>query len=230
MKAFLLAAGNGTRLRPITGRIPKCLVKIRGKALLGIWFDLLRRYGVNEVLVNVHAHANAVREYVREHGQGLRVEIFEEPELLGSAGTIAANRDWLGSEQNFWVFYADVLTNINLKKMMRLHLTRHAKATLGVYSVKNADQCGITVIDRFGVVRQFVEKPSHPPCNLAFSGVLIGTSALLDSIPAHAPADLGFDVLPHLVNHMIVYPIEEYILDIGTPENYRVAQLTWPDL
>ena len=230
MKAFLLAAGNGTRLRPITDRIPKCLVEIQGKPLLGIWFDLLRRYGVREILVNVHAHTITVREYVREHSQGLIVDILEEPELLGSAGTIVANRDWLGSEQDFLVLYADVLTNLNLEKMLRFHLTRRAAATLGVYAAMNPEQCGITVVDINGIVRQFVEKPRHPPCNLAFSGVLIGTPTLLDSIPARIPADLGFDVLPRLVNQMVAYRIKEFLLDIGTPENHRLAQLTWPGI
>jgi mannose-1-phosphate guanylyltransferase len=84
MKAFLPAAGQGARLRLLTDNVPKSL-PIYGKPLLGIWLDLLRHYGVDEVLVNLHAHARAVRAYIASQSNGLRVKLFEGRELLGSA-------------------------------------------------------------------------------------------------------------------------------------------------
>ena len=80
------------------------------------------------------------------------------------------------------------------------------------------------------MVNQFIEKPSNPKTNLAFSGVLIGTPDLLDAIPVEKPADIGFDVLPQLTGRMIGYEIEDYLLDIGTISNYEQAQNTWPGL
>src|SRR6516162_3773879 len=108
MKAFLLAGGLGTRLRPLTDSTPKCLLPIQGTPILQIWFGLCREYGIDEVLVNVHSHGEAVREFIGEHKASLKVHLFEETELLGSAGTVRANRAWVIRENCFWVFYADV--------------------------------------------------------------------------------------------------------------------------
>ena len=77
MKAFLLAAGHGTRLRPITDNIPKCLVPIRGTPLLSIWLQLCKQFGIDEVLINVHAHASSVREFLQQRGNGIRAELIE---------------------------------------------------------------------------------------------------------------------------------------------------------
>src|SRR5438309_1261618 len=124
MKAFLLAAGHGTRLRPLTDNIPKCLVSIQGIPMLDIWLEVCRRAGIKEVLVNVHAHVDAVREALSQQKNGLKVHISEEAILLGSAGTLLANRQWVAGEAYFWVLYADVLTNANLSPMIALHESR----------------------------------------------------------------------------------------------------------
>ena len=104
MKAFVLAAGVGSRLRPITDSIPKCLVPIREKALLEIWLELLEKFGIREVLINLHAHAPTVREFVANRFANIRIKISHEPELLSSAETLAANREWIGKGASFWVF------------------------------------------------------------------------------------------------------------------------------
>jgi len=93
MKAFLLAAGSGTRLRPITDHIPKCLLPVGDTPLLDLWLDALHRAGVDEVLINLHAHAESVRQYLRQNANGIRVRVAEETELLGSAGTLRAATD-----------------------------------------------------------------------------------------------------------------------------------------
>lgn len=227
MKAFLLAAGKGTRMRPLTDTTPKCLLPVRGVPMLKIWMELCRRHGIREILVNLHAHAQAVREFLRSNGDGLRVDISEEPALLGSAGTLRANRDWVSAEPFFWVFYADVLTRADLGRMLRFHLEHRQAATLGVYAVPDPSRCGVVVPDEYDMVREFVEKPSVPVGNLAFAGVMLAGPELLDAVPDKIPCDLGFDVLPQLVGRMAAYPISEYLLDIGTPENYRAAQQGW---
>jgi mannose-1-phosphate guanylyltransferase len=230
MKAFLLAAGVGSRLRPLTDTIPKCLVPIRGEPLLEIWLKLLEKFGITEVLVNAHANSVQVRQFLRGRFPNHQVTVAEEPELLGSAGTLAANQGWVGSDPSFLVLYADVLTNTNLEKMLRFHESHPSTATLGVYCVPDPHRCGITVVDPSGRIERFVEKPAEPPGNLAFSGILIGTQKLLEVIPAKRPADIGFDVLPRLAGRMFAYPIPEFLLDIGTMENYQQAQLDWPGI
>lgn len=230
MKAFLLAAGVGSRLRPLTDTLPKCMVPIRGQPLLAIWLELLRKFGIEEVLINAHTHSDLVREFLAERFRDLKVTVADEPQLLGSAGTLAANRDWLGEDSCFWVLYGDVLTSVNLGAMLRFHQSHAGAATLGVYRVPDPRRCGIAVVDPAGRVERFVEKSADPPGNLAFAGVLIGTPALLDLIPPKRPADLGFDVLPRLAGRMFAYPISEFLLDIGTMRNYEQAQSSWMGL
>ncbi len=228
MKAFLLAGGLGTRLRPLTDSTPKCLLPVQGTPLLQIWFDIFRQYSIDEVLINVHSHAYGVRKFIDENKDGLMVRLFEEATLLGSAGTVLANREWVSKERSFWVFYADVLTTTNLNHMLAFHNSRGQIATIGVYEVPDPSRCGIVQLDERGVVLDFVEKPKTPVGNLAFSGLMLATPTLLDVIPDTSPADLGFHVLPQIVGRMAAYRIPDFIIDIGTLETYRAAQETWP--
>jgi mannose-1-phosphate guanylyltransferase len=242
MKAFLLAAGHGTRLRPYTDCIPKCLLPVQGVPMLEIWLSLCREHGISEVLVNTHAHSAAVVDFAKRWKNGVRVTVKEEPELFGSAGTLRVNREWVEGEDKFWVFYADVLTNTNLRKMLEFHSELNSgfhseldpefrsktfAATLGVYSVPDPQRCGVISTNEHQVITDFVEKPAHPKTNWAFAGIMIGTPELLDAIPEKAGADIAFDVLPRLVGRMRAYPISEFVLDIGTIENYQAAQNKW---
>jgi mannose-1-phosphate guanylyltransferase len=228
MKAFLLAAGLGTRLRPLTDNTPKCLLPIRGTPMLEIWFTLCRRYAIDEVLINVHVHGEAVRKFAEKNNDGLRVRLFEESVLLGSAGTILANRDWVRNEESFWVFYADVLTTASLTPMLNFHTERGQIATIGVYEVPDPSRCGIVQVDHRGIVNKFVEKAKVPCGNLAFSGLMVASPELIEAIPNGIPADLGFDVLPQIVGRMAAYQIRDFLIDTGTLETYQVAQEKWP--
>ena len=231
MKAFLLAAGNGTRLRPLTDKVPKCLVPIQGMPMLSIWMKVCQKLGITEVLINLHAHADVVRSFLEQGEEsGVRVHVSEEKQLLGSAGTLRANRKWVEGEDLFWVFYADVLHRADLPAMLHLHRKHDLAATLGVYEVPDPSRCGIVTTDSRGVIENFVEKPAHPTGNLAFSGLMIGTPEVLDVIPNSVPADIGFHVLPKLIGQMLAFPIRDYLIDIGTMANYQQAQATWPGL
>jgi mannose-1-phosphate guanylyltransferase len=228
MKAFLLAGGLGTRLRPLTDTTPKCLLPIRGTPLLQLWFALCRTYGITELLINLHSHGAVVRKFIDQNHGSLKVTLFEEPELRGSAGTILANREWVQDEQAFWIFYADVLTTTDLASISDFHRSRGQLATIGVYRVADPSRCGIVQLDESGIVREFVEKPQTPAGNLAFSGLMLSTPTLLDYIPNELPVDLGFHVLPKLVGKMAAYTINDYLIDVGTMQTYKAAQATWP--
>ena len=230
MKGFLLAAGNGTRLRPLTNSIPKCLVPIQGTPLIGIWLQWCAQYGVDEVLINTHAHSERVSEYLAAYRGPVTVTMTNEPELLGSAGTLHVNRKFVAGEPEFAVLYADVLTNCRFDNMLAFHRLSQAPVTLGTYRVPNPTQCGIIAADETGRVLEFTEKPEYPKSDTAFSGVLVGGPALLDLVPHGTPADIGFDVLPKLVGELFAFPITDYVLDIGTLEKYEQAQREWPGL
>ena len=196
--------------------------------MLQFWLELCRRNNISEVLINTHAHADIVTRYVQDHARGIHFGVTYEERLLGSAGTLRANRDWLGSDGDFWIFYADVLTNARLSRMLAFHRQRQSIATLGVFQVEEPRECGIICVDDHQNVQAFVEKPSHPSGNLAFSGIMIASPAIFDEIPEQIPADLGFHVLPKLVGRMTAYRISEYLIDIGTPQTYQQAQFSWP--
>ncbi len=230
MKAFLLAAGNGTRLRPLTDSVPKCLLPIQGVPLLEIWLKNCKSAGITDVLVNTHAHVGAIREFAAKQRTGVSLYIAEEPELLGSAGTVAGNRDFVAGEKAFFILYADVLTNIELRRMLEFHQQKSLPATLGIYQVPDPTRCGIVTTNENSIIQEFVEKPSQPVGNWAFAGVMIAGPKLFDFLPAQLPADLGFDVLPRMIGKMSAYRVSEYLLDIGTLSNYQHAQQSWPGL
>jgi NDP-sugar pyrophosphorylase family protein len=153
-----------------------------------------------------------------------------EPELLGSAGTLHVNRAFVAGEEEFAVLYADVLTNCRFDHLLAFHRLRRAPVTVGTYRVPNPAQCGIIATDEMGRVVEFAEKPELPKSDLAFAGVLVGGPGLLDLVPTRTPEDIGFDVLPKLVGQMFAFPIADFVLDIGTMEKYEQAQREWPGL
>jgi mannose-1-phosphate guanylyltransferase len=230
MKAFILAAGDGTRLRPLTDGTPKCLLPIQGVPLLQIWLENCHAAGIRDVLVNVHSQAGKVRAFAARNSGPVRIHIAEEQQLLGSAGTLFENRGFVAGEDAFFVLYGDVLTNVSLADMLAFHLQKKMPATLGTYQVSNPSQCGIVNADQEGTVLSFVEKPVHPTSNTAFSGIMIAGPQILDLVPAQRPADIGFHLLPLLTGRMTAYAIDEYLLDIGTLNAYRAAQSSWPGL
>ena len=223
----MLAAGHGTRLRPLTDTVPKCLLPVQGVPMLQIWLERCHEFGIEEVLINLHSHAEQVRAFLRGRSNcNVRVEVSDEPLLLGSAGTVRANRAWVSSEPDFWIFYADVLSDIDLNRVKERHRDMRADATIGVYRVPDPSRCGIVQLDENGWVTEFVEKPKVPIGNLAFSGILLASSKFLDLIPEHIPADIGFHVLPR-VSRLAASEIHEYLIDVGTLENYKSAQQNW---
>lgn len=200
--------------------------------MLSIWLTLCRQAGITEVLVNLHAHAEIVRDYLERHESRdtPAVRLSEEPILLGSAGTLRAHRDWVASEDIFWVFYSNVLTSTSLGRMLAFHRSKRQPATLGVYEVPDPRRCGIVTADENGIVRKFVEKPAEPEGNLAFAGLMVASPAILADVPETIPSDIGFDVLPRLVGRMAAWKISEFLIDIGTKQNYAAAQQSWPGL
>ena len=222
MKAFLLAAGLGTRMGAITRTTPKCLLPVAGKPLLGRWFDLLARAGVTSVLVNTHHLPEPVRAYVASCDPPLEVVLAHEPALLGSAGTLRGNCGFASGEDRFLVVYADNASQVDVRALWLAHRPESA-ATLGLFRVPDPHTRGIVEQGADGTVVGFIEKPEHPKSNLAWAGLLVGTPALLAAIPEKTPCDLGHDVLPRLLGRMRGLEIDGYHRDVGTPESYRQA-------
>jgi mannose-1-phosphate guanylyltransferase len=229
MKAFLLTAGLGSRLHPFTQNSPKCLVPIAGKPLLDWWFLAMQKAGVTEVLINLHHLPDMVMEHVNTLDTSIKVQFSYEPVLLGSAGTLVANKSFVANEKSFFIFYGDNLTNTNLSGLSDFHTTQLHNFTMALFETNDPKNCGIVTIDFYGTVQDFEEKPAHPTSNLANAGLYVASPAVIDIIDsAKIPADIGFDLLPLLVGKMSGYKINDYLIDIGTHKNLEKARQDWP--
>ena len=223
MKAIILAAGLGARLRPLTATVPKCLVPIGGVPLLEIWLRECERAGVEGVLVNTHHLAGCVEEFVAAR-RGVPVQLAYEPALLGSAGTIAANWDFVDGEESFLVVYADNLTTFPLADLIAFHARHTQIASVALFRSSNPSACGIVEMRADGLITGFQEKPAHPPGNLANAGLYVFRREVRQFLPAEVPADVGRSLMPALAGRSMGLPIRGYFIDIGTLENYYSAQ------
>jgi mannose-1-phosphate guanylyltransferase len=225
-RAVLLAAGLGTRLRPLTDRVPKCLVEVGGRPLLDWWLAALARAGVRDVLVNTHHLREAVADFLAEAGprHGLEIREAHELQLLGSAGTLRANADFIAGARDVLVVYADNLSEVDLGWLVRFHRGHPDPFTMLLFHAPRPRECGIAELDAAGRVVVFVEKPESPTSDLANAGVYVLDAAAWREIAALDAFDLGYDVLPSFVGRMRGAVLDGYHLDVGTPEALERAR------
>lgn len=234
MNVFLLAAGEGARLKPYTETIPKCLIPIHGMPMLEIWLNLLDKYHIREVLINTHHHAEKVDQFIRQMKPRVRLKIRTcyEKKLLGSGGTIIKNREFVSGARTFIIAYADNLTNINLTKMVDFHEQCRSKGgvlTMGLFHTPHPENCGIAVLDKEKKVVNFIEKPKNPVSDLANAGIYIASQDFFEPLSGLKGTregeiiDIGYHILPLLIGKMYGYKVNEYIRDIGTKESYHKA-------
>lgn len=228
MKAFLLAAGVGSRLRPITDVTPKCMLPIGDRPLLDRWLDAFGRAGVDEVLVNLHHLPDVVCRHIAGRAGPPAVRTFFEPELLGSAGTLLANRDWTQDDDLFLACYADNLTDFDLRSLIDAHREHGPVATLAVFHSPNPSAGGVVELDPAGRVAGFTEKPAKPVSDLVNAGMYAFRPSVLDEIHGMPPRDIGYDLLPRLVGRARAVLVDGYFRDIGTTDAYRRAREEWP--
>ena len=227
MKAFLLSAGLGTRLHPITSHTPKCLVQVQGKPLIQWWVELFHRYGVTDVLINTHHLGEQVDEYLSKTKTNISWTIVKEEKLLGSAGTLRVNKSYVKDEEDFLIMYGDVLTDCNLTKLITFHKRNNSPFTMTLSEVENPHGKGLAKVKDNGTVSEFIEKPLEPISNLANMGIYVCKPFILDLIPEQELTDIASDLLPKLINQMMGYKSSEYFCDIGTFEHLKIAENTF---
>lgn len=231
MKAVLLAAGLGTRLRPLTDRIPKCLVPIGGRPLLDLWIEQLLDAGITRILINTHYLADQVVAHLAAHPSRGCIEVFHEDILLGTAGTLERMAGALG-EGPFLCIHADNLARVDLPALMRAHTQRPAPAriTMLTFDTCNPSSCGIVEQDANGLVRAFHEKVAHPPGRRANGAIYVMEPEVLDfirTLPAPIK-DISTQVLPAYLGRMQAwFDARTFLIDIGTPEALQQAELAW---
>lgn len=234
MRALLLAAGHGTRLRPLTNTLPKCLVPISGKPLLDYWLDLLfANDDFERALINTHWLADQVISHVATSRWKDRIDLVHEEELLGTAGTILANREYF-SREPFLVAHADNLTAFDVRGFVDQHRHRPDGTVLSMLAFRtdSPSSTGILELDADNVVIQFHEKVANPPGNLANAAVYILEPEIVDFIVAlNRPiVDFSTEVIPHFIGRIYAVETPCYHRDIGTPESLELAQREFPGL
>ncbi len=222
MKAMILAAGEGTRLRPLTLTMPKPMVPVANTPLLVRTVELLRRQGVEQLAVNLYHKPEAIRAHF-----GAALTYSDEPTLLGTAGGVKKLAGFL--DTTFAVLYGDNLYDFALAPLLAFHRAKNALVTIATFETPNPSACGLVITDAHGRVTRFQEKPRAEEVftNTANAGVYILEPEVLAHIPEGMVCDFGKDIFPALLERapgrMVALPLGGYLRDTGTPENYRQA-------
>jgi mannose-1-phosphate guanylyltransferase len=227
MRAILLAAGLGTRLRPLTLTIPKCLVPIHGKPLLDYWLEHLFAAGLERALVNTHWLPETVEKHVANSPFRDRVDLVYEAELLGTGGTVVANRAWL-DDGPYLLAHADNLTDFDVRGFRSAHETRPkgAAITMLAFRTDMPKTCGILGLGANDIVESFHEKVENPPGNLANAAVYICEPEVTEFMVGLGKpfVDFSTEVIPHYMGRILAVETAGYHRDIGNPEALRLAE------
>ena len=228
LRALLLAAGLGTRLRPITLNKPKCLVPIGGEPLLSRWLRQLEQAGCESVLINTHYLARQVEDFLQTwESSNMTVHTIYEPVLHGTAGSLIANQSFFNNATGLLI-HADNVMAGNLSDFLAAHRGRKDGCLLSMLTFKTQtpQSCGIVEIDDQNVVQAFHEKVVEPPSNRANGALYAFDRDLLDQLNLMnpTPSDFSTEVIPELLGRIQTWHTQDLYLDIGTPETLNEAQ------
>jgi mannose-1-phosphate guanylyltransferase len=226
MKAMVMAAGLGTRLRPLTDFLPKPMMPIANRPVLHHLLNLLHRHDVREVGINLHAYPEMIQSYF---GDGSKLDMSitwsHEPELLGTAGGTKKLQSFFGDE-TILVTSGDGLHDIDVTALLGHHRRTGGIATLSVKPVSDPSAYGVVILDRDTRIRGFQEKPRRDEAKseLANCGVYVIEPELLERVPQDAFHDFGRDVWPQLVaanEPIFAYTTLAYWNDVGDLDEFR---------
>lgn len=233
MKALLLAAGLGSRLKPITNVTPKCLVEIDGRPLLDYWLELLSNGGVDEVIINTHHLADIVASYLDNRSSQITVHQVYENKLLGTAGTLLKNRNFYYDEPVLLI-HADNLSIFSLKKFIDTFIGRPkgVEITMMTFTTDTPENCGIVELSHDGIVQNFYEKSKSNHGNIANGAVYIVSSSVLSFIEGLKKEDVDFstEVIPSFLGKINTFQNNIYHRDIGSPSSLALARSEFPAL
>jgi NDP-sugar pyrophosphorylase family protein len=225
MKAILLAGGKGTRLRPLTIHTPKPIVPIFNRPFLHYQIDLLKQVPeIDEVILSLNYQPRRLEEVFGDGSEaGIKIRYVVEPAPLGTAGAVRYAGDSL--TESVVVFNGDVLTQIDLAAMIRLHRERKARATIVLTPVENPSAYGLVETDGSGNVTRFLEKPNPDEIttNRINAGIYVLEPDTFDRIPKDVAWSIERSYFPSLIERgetFVAYVYDGYWIDIGTPEKY----------
>ena len=230
MRAMVLAAGRGERLRPLTDTVPKPMIPVAGKPLICHTLTYLKNCGVEEVVVNLHHLGDMIQAYVGDGREwGLRVFYSRERSLLGTGGGIQKAAQFLFQEA-FVVMNSDILVELNLHEVLRFHRENHAAVTMVLRRDPEVDRYGAIETDGFGLVRQFLGKlpvGSGPWNRMMFTGVHVLEPAVFSyknpQTESFSIGDLYLAMLP-AGERILGYEMKGFWTDLGTRARYEDFQ------
>jgi mannose-1-phosphate guanylyltransferase len=229
LKAMILAGGMSTRLYPLTKALPKPLVPIAGEPNTAHVIRYLHSFGIDEIAINVHYHADQVIDCFRDgSAYDVTLSYLHEPRLSGSAGAVKGMEKFLCGD-TFVVVGCDDLTDLRLDAVLEFHRRRHALATIALVRADDVTQYGVVVLDDRGRIVEFQEKPPQgtEKSNLVNTGIYVFEPEIFSRIPRNTFWDFGKNVFPELQQAQAAFFGLEmpgaYWTDIGTPVEYRRA-------
>jgi NDP-sugar pyrophosphorylase family protein len=225
MKAILLAGGKGTRLRPLTIHTPKPIVPIFDRAFLHYQIDLLKQVPeIDEVILSLNYQPRRIEEMFGDgSGTGVRIRYVVEPAPLGTGGAIRYAAQ--GVSDTIVVFNGDVMTSVDVNRVVLMHRERQAKATIVLTPVDNPTAYGLVETEPDGRIRRFLEKPNADEitCDTINAGIYVLEPDTFDRIPKDVSYSIERGYFPSLVERgepFFAYVDRGYWIDIGTPEKY----------
>ena len=226
MRAIILAAGLGTRLRPLTNNAPKCLLLIKDKPLLEILLEQLKESDIGPFLINTHYLSKQVEEFIETSVFNNQVELVYEPQLLGTAGTLLANLDFFKDEDGLLI-HADNYSMADFNAFVKAHKQRPLGClmTMMTFSTSDPCSCGVVELDKKGVVIGFHEKVDNPPGNIANGAIYILSKELLGILKTdfRNSKDFSKEVIPSMLGKIYTYETKNFYIDIGTSSNFKKA-------
>lgn len=227
LKAMVMAAGMGSRLEPITLKLPKPLIPVMNRPLMDIILSQLHNIGVNEVISNTYYLANQIIDRYKSNKLGIKFNYIKETELSGTAGGVKKCQFFFDEGEDFIVISGDVLTTADIKEGIEIHKKSGAIATIGVKQVPHelVSHFGVVVTDEKGYITEFQEKPplEEAKSNLINTGIYIFNYKIFDYIPENTFYDFAKNVFPKLLTEgqINTFKIAEYWNDIGTIGQYK---------
>ena len=228
IKALLLAAGLGSRLKPLTLNIPKCLVEINHKPVIEFWFEKFEKIKIQEVIINTHYLHQKVEKYLEtQYFRKFLLKTIFEKRLLGTAATLIKNRRFFYGSLGLLI-HADNFTNIDLEVLINAHKNKPKNCilTMLTFSAKEPQKCGIVKLDNKGIMSAFYEKAINPPGNIANGAVYLFEDEFLEWLTLNNPdaKDFSTEIIPKLIGKIFTYHTDSIYIDIGTPESLEEAR------
>lgn len=227
MKAVVMAGGAGSRLRPITIERPKPMVSVVNKPALGHILDLLKRYGITEVIITVQYLANMIQDYFGTGANlGMKITYCVEEDPMGTAGSVKNVHALL--DDTFMVLSGDAITSFDLESILNYHKEKQSKVTITLHRVNNPLEFGVIITNSEGRITQFLEKPSWGEVisDTVNTGLYVLEPEILDFIPEDQPYDFSTQLFPQLLRHQVAmygYIADGYWCDIGNIGTLRDA-------